>query len=88
MGVTDTAIRSAILKNRLGSVLVFGRKVIPLSELASCKARTRPEGTKPVGRPRHIAADPNLSAFTTLGAEASLGEIWDTPEEDEAWRDL
>jgi excisionase family DNA binding protein len=89
LGVTDAAIRSAILKNRLGSVTMFGRKLISRGDLAAYKARTRPDGVKTVGRPRRkTISTPNLSAFTTLGAEVGLREIWDTPEENEAWRDL
>ena len=89
LSVTDAAVRGAILKNRLKSVLLYGRKLIPRSELSAYKHRTQPDGVKPTGRPRRVTErGPALSTFTTLGAEASLREIWDNPEEDEAWRDL
>ena len=30
----------------------------------------------------------NLGRLTAIASEQSLGKIWDTPEEDEAWRNL
>lgn len=89
LDVTDAAIRGAILKKRLNSVVLYGRKLISRGELSAYRSRTRPDGVKPVGRPRRkTERGPALSTFTTLGAEQSLREIWDKPEEDEAWRDL
>jgi len=89
LGVTDAAVRAAILKGRLDAVALFGRKLVPRNALASYKSRTQPDGVKPVGRPRKQSTSSfSASTFTTLASEETLREIWDTPEEDEAWRDL
>jgi len=90
LSVTDAAVRGAILKGRLNAVVMLGRKVVPRSDLAAYQARTRPDGVKPVGRPRRKAArGPSASTFTTQAALAGpIAEIWDTPEEDEAWAHL
>ena len=33
-------------------------------------------------------SEPTLARQTALASEAALAKIWDTPEEDEAWRHL
>lgn len=90
LSVTDAAVRSAILKGRLNAAVMLGRKVVPRADLAAYQARTRPDGVKPIGRPRRaVKRGSCASTFTTQAALAGpIAEIWDTPEEDEAWAHL
>ena len=51
LNVTETAVRGAILDDRLPSTVKYGRKVISRNDLAAYKARTQPDGTAKAGRP-------------------------------------
>jgi len=42
----------------------------------------------PLSEEMELTAPDNLGHVTALASEHSLKKIWDTPEEDEAWRDL
>lgn len=55
LGVDDSAIRRAVLQNRLPCIIKYGRKLITRAALEAYRARTRPEGVKPRGRPRKVA---------------------------------
>ena len=52
MGVTETAIRNAILQGRLPSERIYGRKVVATKEIEAYRLRTQPEGVKATGRPK------------------------------------
>lgn len=51
LGVGETAIRNAMLDNRLPYEWKYGRKLIKQSDLDAYKQRTQPEGEKRIGRP-------------------------------------
>lgn len=52
LGVSDSAVRQAILDGRLLCTVQYGRKTINRTDLEAYRARTQPDGLKPKGRPR------------------------------------
>ncbi len=52
LGVHDQSIRQAIWQGRLASVRMYGRVLVPRKDLEAYRARTRPDGVKPRGRPK------------------------------------
>lgn len=89
LGISQAAVRNAIYEGRLASVKLYGRPLVSRADLDAYKQRTQPDGVKKTGRPRRAASSArNLSDLTTLASEETLREIWDTPEEDEAWAHL
>ena len=51
LGVSEGAVRKAILNDRLACTLLYGRKLISRANLAAYKARTQPNGEVSRGRP-------------------------------------
>jgi excisionase family DNA binding protein len=51
LGVSEGAVRKAILSDRLACTLLYGRKLISRSDLGEYKARTQPNGEVSRGRP-------------------------------------
>ena len=54
LSVSDAAIRKAILKGRLPSIELFGRKLVSRLDVNEYRERTRPDGSKPRGRPKKV----------------------------------
>lgn len=52
LGVHVGTIHNAFQDNRLPFVPMYGRKLIRRADLDVYRQRTRPNGVKPVGRPR------------------------------------
>lgn len=52
LGVTDGAVRIAVMEGRLSSVHILGRKLIRKVDAEQYQERTRPAGVKPKGRPK------------------------------------
>jgi excisionase family DNA binding protein len=55
--VTRSAIEQAIWGGKLPSQTVFGKIVIDRADLEAYRARTRPDGVKPRGRPKKKAVE-------------------------------
>ena len=51
LGVSEGAVRKAILNDRLACILLYGRKLISRVDLAEYRARTQPNGEVSRGRP-------------------------------------
>lgn len=51
IGVSESAIRNAMLQGRLPFVAMFGRKLIEQEALSTYQRRTQPGGAKARGRP-------------------------------------
>ncbi len=56
LDVHQQVLRKAIWDGRLPSTTVFGRIVISLSDIEVYRARTRPDGVKPRGRPKKVVS--------------------------------
>ena len=52
LGVGETAVRNATNQGRLPFEVMYGRKLIRLSDLEAYKTRTQPEGGARRGRPK------------------------------------
>ena len=52
LGVHDNAVRIATKEGRLPFVTALGRKAIRRADLETYRIRTRPDGEKPMGRPK------------------------------------
>jgi len=52
LGVHVGTVHNAFQDNRLPFVALYGRKLIRRADLDAYKRRTRPNGVKPLGRPR------------------------------------
>ncbi len=52
LGVHVGTVHNAFQDNRLPFVALYGRKLIRRADLEAYKQRTRPDGVKPLGRPR------------------------------------
>lgn len=93
LSVSPKAVYYALTERKLTRHEMFGRVVLDSAEVEAYRPRAgagRLQPAEPVGRPRRRrSGDPDGSTFTTQAALAGpIAEIWDTPEEDEAWRDL
>jgi excisionase family DNA binding protein len=56
LGISEGAVRIAILEKRLPFVTKYGRKLIKQSDVDAYKQRTQPEGVKRTGRPKKSAS--------------------------------
>lgn len=52
LGVSESAVRNAMLEGRLSSAVALGKKVIARADLAAYQQRTQQGGVKPRGRPK------------------------------------
>lgn len=89
--VSPKAVYYALTEGKLTRHEQFGRVLLDKSEVLAYQPRAgadRPSRRRTVNPNAH-AERPSLADLTTQAAMAGpISEVWDTPEEDEAWKHL